>query len=1145
MGHIFSNNYIFLATLLINYCHATLLDEHALYNNGSSSVSEIPISSSKESPASSSFLSNTEEPSISSQDSLPVSSTIELSSVITTMSESSIYTSTSSIIIESTITSVIPSSFKSDYSSESIEVSWSELYSYVPSSESIIHSSTSTLQNPYFNSTTSSDSSIEPTYSREEVGTTSQVAGTTIVEVTTVLPDQTVTIDTNTGIQPVVTQKETYTNIPGNINAETNMNNGQNTALETTEATNNQLGDNQVQTTTAAEDYNPYHPERPQVNNDANTNTDVQYTVQTAKSQSVTTNTQLQNVQGTAVTYASNANGEDRKNTKANVDTVASNKDTANNEATKSYISQNTFRSDTKTLSGLQSTTAETNVAVSQQTTDKYSVSQTQGVASKITANDGTGTLKDNKKTQDTQTTGKSQSLTNTIPENDDIGTTRVSVESQSLTNTIPENDDIGTTRVSVKSQYTGKSAVTTENKITHISSNEKALTTKGNTADNTYTTNTVYSKESKVTNTKVSDNTATTAKVKLGSASSNKNSVVTNASGKMTVTNNGVTGAAAATKTKSSSKSRVTIPYTLSANNNWLPSSIIIQTTKASKSATFLNPSSFPTSLPAAIAAGGEVSEPSNTTLVTIGFGSELNYNFLVDNPLSSAQIFNFLPEALLYPFYVDEVSDESDVNDDNISYESIFVSISVSDGTTTLSPTASLVERGLSFVNNTSELAQILSQSSGIINTMETVNRLVEQTTTTATQSGSFTTVSSTVSSSSVATIDSSLIKVKQISPYIDPERDYVVSVAEVYFPSDFVDSLKAHFQDKNSVLYDNPVPSLKSLMNLTDSSVALQGLVHSSDDSESSTNSEESNENEQEASQVFKSSIKNGTQYGSLDVTGIKGSTLPNPIRNRLIIFLTCMVFGTFMWVFSFLALFKFIKRRWFVSKSVSLDNPRRSILNITKIGLYGDDIGSLWSGDSSNSSDSFNEKVKNIVENRRSRHQRQTRTSGNGDNLSLCYNNFIQNANGDTLITSNGLSFSPVSHEFADYTHQIVPTFNSSEYETVNDSFDFDLANTHNNPFSDNYRISPKSKTIDLFRDDLDENFEIGEEIEEEESVADIDVGELDELDEELYKNLMGTIKGRDPNDPLSIEAKKLMAQIGKQYPHNNFQSMTDQ
>jgi len=415
MGHIFRNNYIVLATLLLSYCRITSADERAFYNNETSSVDELPplSSSSIDSLTANSILSNTEESSIS---------TIRLSSILTPTSESSIYTSTPNIIVESSVTSLIPSSHISD----SVETSWNQYSSYTSSSESATQSLTSSFQNPYFNSTASSDSYVKPINSQDEVGTTSQVAGTTIIEVTTTLPDQTVIIDTNTvdgqndGTQTTVItdnngQQTDIVIQPPVVQTEINTdNNDQNSVVSTMEIDNTQPGNTQVQITTATEEYNPYHPERPQVNNDADTATEPQYTLQTTntninadtytdRNQYVTTNSQPQNTQETY-----NTNDQGAKNTNGNAGTINSGEIIATNKPTVSHIPQasqvsedskgthNTYVSDVKTVNNLPTTMTP------QQKTDKDGISQTEEGGSKIILSDETGIPVDSTKTPNT-----------------------------------------------------------------------------------------------------------------------------------------------------------------------------------------------------------------------------------------------------------------------------------------------------------------------------------------------------------------------------------------------------------------------------------------------------------------------------------------------------------------------------------------------------------------------------------------------------------------------------------------------------------------------------------------------------------------------------------------------------------------------
>ncbi|ELP70177.1 hypothetical protein ACKI1I_20675 [Streptomyces turgidiscabies] len=56
-------------------------------------------------------------------------------------------------------------------------------------------------------------------------------------------------------------------------------------------------------------------------------------------------------------------------------------------------------------------------------------------------------------------------------------------------------------------------------------------------------------------------------------------------------------------------------------------------------------------TELPAAInPSGGVPAQPQGTTLVQVGFLSQLDYSFVAGQPTAAAQIFNFLPRGVAY---------------------------------------------------------------------------------------------------------------------------------------------------------------------------------------------------------------------------------------------------------------------------------------------------------------------------------------------------------------------------------------------------------------------------------------------------------------------------------------------------------------
>lgn len=315
------------------------------------------------------------------------------------------------------------------------------------------------------------------------------------------------------------------------------------------------------------------------------------------------------------------------------------------------------------------------------------------------------------------------------------------------------------------------------------------------------------------------------------------------------------------------------TNPYTTSNDYAWLPTAIIVEPTKSDTSTTSFNPS-ITASLPNVIAPAIAVTEPANHTLITIGFTAGLNYVFLVQNPLSSAQIFNFLPLVLKYPF-----SDTTSQQEESSTYEmgssSFVLSYQSGSSTTTLSP------ESVSSI----PIVRKKKKKGGKNSVMSTANL-------------------------DLPSIGNSSIVVKQIVPMIDSSRSYVIAVAEVYFPTEAISSLQELILDTNSTLYNNPQTSLQTLAGLIDSSVPLGGLtLYGSNngcsicDSSSSSVSEVSNTN----------STKNGgtNKYGALDdFTNSLTDHMPWRITKRFIIYLTCLTAGVLLWLL--LALFAFRHR-----------------------------------------------------------------------------------------------------------------------------------------------------------------------------------------------------------------------------------------
>lgn len=91
-------------------------------------------------------------------------------------------------------------------------------------------------------------------------------------------------------------------------------------------------------------------------------------------------------------------------------------------------------------------------------------------------------------------------------------------------------------------------------------------------------------------------------------------------------------------------------------STSNWLPTALVTASSDINDTqsgSTDSNGSQLATqTLPQAIGAPTEVSQPEGYTLITIGFKQALNYPFVVTNAVTSAQIFAYLPETLNFPF-------------------------------------------------------------------------------------------------------------------------------------------------------------------------------------------------------------------------------------------------------------------------------------------------------------------------------------------------------------------------------------------------------------------------------------------------------------------------------------------------------------
>ncbi|CAI4370801.1 CLN_G0012660.mRNA.1.CDS.1 [Saccharomyces cerevisiae] len=304
------------------------------------------------------------------------------------------------------------------------------------------------------------------------------------------------------------------------------------------------------------------------------------------------------------------------------------------------------------------------------------------------------------------------------------------------------------------------------------------------------------------------------------------------------------------------------TTPYPSPNSYAWLPTAIIVESSETGPTTASFNPS-ITGSLPNAIEPAVAVSEPINHTLITIGFTAALNYVFLVQNPLSSAQIFNFLPLVLKYPF-----SNTSSELDNNIGELSTFIlSYRSGSSTTTLSPKS--------------------------ISSLSVVKKKKNQQKKNATKS---------TEDLHPPQVDTSSIAVKKIVPMVDSSKAYIISVAEVYFPTEAVTYLQQLILDENSTLYSNPQTPLRSLAGLIDSGITLGGLtLYGSGDGgyvpslTSSSVLDSSKGNSQNIDGTYK--------YGALDdfINSFTDSASAGKYAVKIIIFLIVLTIGVLLWLF----------------------------------------------------------------------------------------------------------------------------------------------------------------------------------------------------------------------------------------------------
>lgn len=286
-----------------------------------------------------------------------------------------------------------------------------------------------------------------------------------------------------------------------------------------------------------------------------------------------------------------------------------------------------------------------------------------------------------------------------------------------------------------------------------------------------------------------------------------------------------------------------------------WLPSSIEVQSQTSNADTSSFNPS-VTASLPHLIAPQSTVVPAPDSTKITIGFARELNFEFLVDHPQSSAQIFAFLPSVLVYPFNANQIKNYNGAKKRN---DKLILKY-LHSGTTTVAPDS------YSFDKIRADLKQ----------------------------------------TSKYSLVNVSDVEVIEIQPMTLKERNYLLSVAVVYFPGGLVSELESYITNTNSTFYHNPNPTFNALAQLIDPSIPLTGLVDGSTDGSSPVPAQEPQSGSQPGASK---SLSNDQGSGSLETSVNSYITLA--ITKRLVAYLLCFVFGTLLWILASLLMHRYLQ------------------------------------------------------------------------------------------------------------------------------------------------------------------------------------------------------------------------------------------
>ena len=151
---------------------------------------------------------------------------------------------------------------------------------------------------------------------------------------------------------------------------------------------------------------------------------------------------------------------------------------------------------------------------------------------------------------------------------------------------------------------------------------------------------------------------------------------------------------------------------------------------------------------------------------------------------------------------------------------------------------------------------------------------------------------------------------VNVAKIVPYSYANSNYMIAVAEVYFPSKYVGDLEKYLRNSSSELYGNPDPTSLELSSLIDANFPLTGVF--SKGSKVNTNNQESS-NGGSASNSYGSMDSNGGEHKSLSAGKISGVAV-----------------GASVGTLAYLGLMAYLFRRYRKNKSVRLASDSESNL-----------------------------------------------------------------------------------------------------------------------------------------------------------------------------------------------------------------------